>query len=106
MGKGYKATRKHRDENKTGKKAKADLPYCAQVAKCIPGRTGPTIAASRSGLKEDVGRGMGEGHMVSGKLNDENETGKRKLPFYCIVLKWQSAFRDAPDQPEQLVNQD
>ena len=105
MNKGYKATRKHIDENKTGKKAKADLPYCAQVAKCIPGRTGPTRQASQSGLKEDVGRGMGEGHMVSAKLNDENETGKIRIPIYLVMQKRQSAFRDTPDNPEQLVNQ-
>ena len=41
-----------------GKKAKADLPYCAQVAKCIPGRTGPTRAASQTGLKGDVVGGV------------------------------------------------
>jgi len=49
---------------------------------------------------------MGEGHMVSGKLNDENETGKIRMPVYHIMQNRQSAFRDAPDQPEQLVNQD
>jgi len=48
---------------------------------------------------------MGEGHRLSGKLNDENETGKIRIPIYLVMQKRQSAFRDTPDNPEQLVNQ-
>ena len=62
-------------------------------------------AANQPGLKGTSESGC-ESHRAPRKHRDENETGKRKLPFYCIVLKWQSAFRDAPDQPEQLVDQD
>ena len=89
-----------------GKNKNARLPYNAKQAKCIPGRTGPTRAASQSGLKGDVGERVREGHSVSGKPKDENETEIRMPILPKKVLKRQSAFWDAPDNPEQPVEQD
>ena len=60
----------------------------------------------RSRLKEDVKEWVREGHSVSGKPKDENETGNKNAHFTKKVLKRQSAFWDAPDNPEQPVEQD
>ena len=87
MGEGHRLSGKLNDENETGKIRIPILPYCAQVAKCIPGRTGPTRQASQSGLKEDVGRWMGESYRAPRKHRDEDETGKIKNAHLHIMQR-------------------